>query len=99
MKSSFLQPFFLKYNMHNRIRNGVLEKNLVNFFSNFMVEGDYEPFYVATDNTIFIDWCNKETMFNVIVNENSILLMKNGMVKVCTDETCHVNDFIKVWMS
>jgi len=105
MRFSILQPFFLKYNMYNRISNGILEKILTEFFTNFIVESDYEPYYVFNDDkkSITIDWCTTTDGFYVVVYENKILLYKNERiitVDVNSDNIAsNVNDYVDCWMN
>jgi len=101
MMFSIVQSFFFKFNAHNRIENGILEKNLVDFFNNFRVESDYEPFYIVDKNTITIDWCTHTNTFYTIVYENRIVLIKNDnriTVDIAHLPDATVQDYITEWI-
>jgi hypothetical protein len=108
MKFSLAQSFFRKYNAHNRIPNGIIEKNFIDFFGNFSVESDYEPFFVYFQNSPFagvdiinIDWCTKDDTFFVSIYDDRICLIKNDIqvssVNVTSGRLVIVEDYAKGW--
>lgn len=106
MKFSLARSFFRKFNVHNRIANGVLEKNFVDFFGNFSVVSDYEP-YVAysqpfgNGESINIDWCIGDDSFFLSVYEDRIFLFKNDQrttVTINPNTIQTVDDYIKGWI-
>ena len=50
MKFHINQSFFKKFNGHNRIPNGIIEKVMVEFFNNFSIESDYEPYFTFSQD-------------------------------------------------
>lgn len=108
MKFSLAQSFFRKYNAHNRIPNGILEKNFIDFFGNFSTESDYEPFVAYSQpfggvDTINIDWCTKDDTFFVSIYDDKICLIKNDVqvssvnVNAGVGVLVTVGDYAKGW--
>ena len=106
MKFSIVQSFFKKFNFHNRISNGKIEKNLIDFFHNFIVESDYEPFVVFgqffhNKDVVVIDWCTSTDHFFINVYEDQVVLLKNEIritIGIEPNIMTDVHDYIKCWM-
>lgn len=105
MKSSLSRSFFRKFNAHNRIPNGILEKNLVDFFGNFSVDSDYEPFVAYSQPfggiaSINIDWCVADDSFFVSIYEDKIFLFRNDLrttINLLPNSLQTVDDYTKGW--
>ncbi len=106
-KYSLAKCFFRKFSPYNRIPNGILEKNFTDFFGNFSVDSDYEPYVAYTqpfgsNASITIDWCVADTAFFISVYEKEIFLFKNKQqitIKVNTNTLQTVDDYVKGWIS